>query len=130
MNPTKIIGLVIGLMLVQTELQCASADDDEYFQKSIFRSLKEKNGQFSSDMQMILYRFGHRHSVTIKSDQEEKFSFKSNTGIYNLYGGHFDSNQPEHTIYVNNKEIYTFLNRSRNCMSLKLDKYEKTYHLR
>lgn len=129
MSSTKIAKIILSLLLVQIVLPNASANDDEYFQKSIFRALKEKNGQFKSEMRIVEYDYGHRCSSIVTNDHEEKFSFKTNIGAFRIYQlGYFRFR--EHSLYVNGTEIYTYSNKSSYCYSETLDKYGTWYYLR
>ena len=126
---SKIISLILAFLFVQIVLPSASADDDEYFEKSIYRALKNKNGQFNSEMQMTRNFYGNRCFATVTKDHEEKFSFKTNTGKYSIF--QFSNyNSPEHNHYVNGKEIYSFPEKGQYCYSKKMDKYEMQFHLR
>ena len=119
--------LILAVLLAQSVWPGASADD-EYFQKEIFRVLKEKNGQFNSSMQMTRYRYGHRSSEIVKGDLEEKYSFKTNTGFYTRYRFGYP-NSIENNLY-NGKELYTYEEKRKRCHSYRPDKYEKWYHFR
>lgn len=128
MSSSRITNIILSLWLVQSVFtSAASANDDEYVQKSIFRTLKEKNGQFASEMQITKHKYGRRCSSIETKDHEEKFNFKTNTGEYKVY--RFDSYSPEHILYVNGKEVY-YHDQSNYCYSGVLDKYEIWDNLR
>lgn len=117
MNSAKVINLILALLLVHSVFTSASADD-EYFQKAIFRALKEQNGQFNSEIQMTRYHSGHRWSHVLTNGQDEKFSFKTNTGLFTVYSWHYWSPaQVEHNLYVNGTEFYTFSAEDKSCYS-------------
>lgn len=130
MNSTKmIIYFMLTVFLAQTLVPGASADDDEYFQKAIFRVLKEKNGQFDSSLNMTRIRYGHRSSEISKGDLEEKFCFKTNTGWYGKYMLYYDGGFEQY-LYINETELYNYNDARRRCRSYKLDEREKRYQFR
>ena len=125
--------LILVLLLVQSLFTGASGnDDDAYFQKAIFRKLKEKKAQFSSEMEMTEYSYGHRYSLISTADQEERFSFKTNNGFYSFYSSfeHFYTS-PQHTLYLNeSKELYSFSESKPYCRSREIGSWEVNHHLR
>lgn len=72
----KILSFIsLALIFLSSSFQCVSAFDyEEYFEKSIFNDLKNKNGSFTSHVSMQTRR-GVR-------EFDETFSFAENAGEY------------------------------------------------
>ena len=117
--------LFLAILFVPCVLTSASTDD-EYFRKAVFRALKEGQGQFHSEMRMTRYHYGHRFQEVSTGDQEEKFSFQTNTGFYSFYGSDFFR---DHNLYVNGREFYSYSENQIYCESRKYDKWTPFYHL-
>ena len=76
--------------------QSLASNNDEYFAKSIFRALKEKNGQFESEINYTIYKMNFH--------TEEKYNFKLNSGQY-IEKTKF-SNYSDRIVYLNSSQIY------------------------
>ena len=107
----KLINLVIFLLF--STFQNANTQDYEYFKKSIFRALKEKNGQFRSKINYTIgaYLLDEKTSYSI----EEKYDFKLNSG-------EFIEERLFKTKYFNSSEIYRIDYRHRDCISKNFNK--------
>lgn len=108
--------------------------DDDFFKKSIFRELEQKQGQFSSEIELVFPTLNR--TVLI----EENHSFKLNAGRVNTTETYDDPLLGEKplsmiTVYSNSSSnyssLYEFLStkRHRHCDSLVYGKLHLRYHL-
>lgn len=102
--------LLASLLLVLIAYQPASANE-EYFKNSIFKALKEKNGQFSSEYKAFI-----APNQTMLVD--DKFSFKLNVHDLVAKAG----NYVDRFLFVNTSEVYTINERTRDCSSESFNK--------
>ena len=80
-----------------------------FFLRSIFRALKNGDGQFSSEIQTYEYSYlntsdGHRATVIRTNSQTESYSFATNSGLYVVP----DSEQALTHLYLNGTEIHSY----------------------
>ena len=78
---------------------------DEYFGNATFIVLKQRKGQFSSEMQVNPYHSGHQY---------EQFSFLTRTGVLSSV------NSPEHYLYADGRELYAVFVKENKCQSEEL----------
>lgn len=106
--------------------------EDEYFQNAIFRALQEHNGQLSTQLQTYEYSYLstsdlHRATVIRINSQEEKYSFRTNSGQYVVP----DTEQSLSHRYIDGNEIYSFREGvdEKFCDSNRFSKLEFQKHL-
>ena len=121
------IGFLLSLLLGQT-----ATTNEDYFEKSIFRSLKDEGGQFSSEITFKSELF--THNVT------EKYNFKLNAGestksvvrFKNKYYNSSDTNA-DVCLYINHansSEFYDYDPYHKVCFSSKFTRRTIYYFLR
>ena len=97
--------LLTSLLVVLIAHQAVGGNED-YFKNSVFKALKEKNGQFSSQYKA----FSSPNQTMLVDDQ---FSFKSNVHALFARAGNYS----ERFLFVNVSEVYTMNERTRECTS-------------
>lgn len=102
---------VFLVLLISGSLVVSASADEEYFQNSIFRALKDRNGQFRSQMKHVM--FYRKSSLTTELD--EKFSFKTNNGL--LAEKTIGYSNIYQTLVLGGKEVHLFREDSRFCYS-------------
>lgn len=129
----KLANWVLVLLACQTVL--ASADDD-YFKKAVFRALKAKDGQFSSQVNYVVLSSKRGLTRNYTYGVEEKHSFKLNTG--NVKEGRFfyfmRSNESaipwSEVIYINGSEFYDISLEIKGCFSRPFDNFTIMHEVR
>lgn len=100
----------ISFLLLFLVFQNVRSENEEYFEKSIIRALKDKNGHFNSEIVYVL--FGNK---TVR----EKYSFSQKSGEH-FEGSEYDSYK---TLYLNSTEIHTYSEKFNFCHSSKFNNY-------
>ena len=78
--------------------------DNEYFEKSIFRALKEKNGQFKSEIDFSFEYYGRKYGIAIL---KEKYSFKLDIGeVATKYNRSRFYGSGHRIVYLNGEEAH------------------------
>ena len=78
--------------------------DNKYFEKSIFRALKKKNGQFKSEIDFSLEYYGRKNAIAIL---KEKYSFKLDIGeVATKYNESYRSRH--RIVYLNGEEAHSY----------------------
>lgn len=101
--------LVVAFLFVLVAYQPVKGDE-EYFKKSIFKALKEKNGQFSS-----IYEATKANRTMLIGD---KYSFKLNVHDLAVRANHFR----RRFLFVNSSATYFINEHAKNCSSKAFNK--------
>lgn len=104
---------VFLVLLISGSLVVSTSADEEYFQNSIFRALKDRNGQSRSQMKQVL--FYRKSSLKTEYELDEKFSFKTNNGL--LAEKMIGYSNIYQILVLGGKEIHLFREDSRFCYS-------------
>ena len=93
----KLISEVIFLLFLI--YQSLASNNDAYFEKSIFRALKEKNGKFTSKIRL---NYTLSRVLRIREEIEEKYDFKLKNGETIIKDSSFQMKY----IYINSSEVH------------------------
>lgn len=108
------------------------AEDSDCFQRSIFRALIERNGQFQARMNATATIHPNYHKRPHNYNYEEKFDFRSKSGEFEERR---TSDGPEldrpsfRCLYLDGKEVYRFSDETRLCKSFALNQRTFKYEL-
>ena len=120
-----LIGFLLSLLLGQI-----ATKNEEYFEKSIFRALKEEGGQFSSE---ITFKSG-----LFTLNVTEKYNFKLNAGestksIVRFKDRYYNSSETDFYLYINHansSEFYDYNPSYKECFSSSFTRRSIYYFLR
>ena len=109
--------IVAALLFVLVAYHPAKGDE-EYFKKSIFKALKEKNGQFSSQYDAT------KENRTFFID--DKYSFKLNAHELAVSSAFFFDHR---LLFVNSSATYFINERTRSCSTNAFNKTQVKHFL-
>lgn len=116
---------LVGFLLLLLN-QSAIASEDEYFKKSIFNALSDRNGQFSSENEVHQFIEGYfkPKNDTLIGILKDKYSFKLNIGesVLTL----IELNRTMKAIYLKSEEVYTIDTTTKKCGSFNYSKIMKS----
>ena len=119
----------LAVKLARTVVIIHPANDEERFQKSIFRALKERGGQFSSKLQIYIHdvpykskhpRYTGEEKMTLVVGQNERYSFRTKFGAYAMdeYG------RPSTHLYASGREVNNFKGSTTDCLQGMVDEHK------
>lgn len=123
------------LLIVQIFGQNVFANSDELFEKSIFRALIKRNGQFIAQMNATAAIHPKYQKRPHNYDYTEKFDFATKSGEFEehrIRDNAFDepNDRPSfRCLYLDGKEVYRFSNETRQCKSFALNQRTFKYEL-
>ena len=117
---------LVGFLLLLLN-QTVVASDEEYFKKSIFNALRDRNGQFSSENEIhqLVDNYFKPENGTLTWILNDKYSFKLNIGENVLTMVRF--NESRKAIYLKSEEVYILDKPSKDCLSLPYSKAWKSF---
>lgn len=116
MNFKSVVFLV--LFGLQSIFSTTLAVDEEYFQNSIFQALKDKQGQFRSQMKFKTFYNFRNKIITTQYEQDEKYSFKTNHGL--LLEKITGYPATRYYLTLGGKEVHSFSEKKPDCFSWSL----------
>ena len=123
--------LCLAVRPARTVVVVHPANEDEFFLRSVFRALRVNSGQFSSRIQISLFDLSHyggrkfEHKTTVVIGQEERYSFRSGCGAYEMRG--YRNLNPFIHLYTSGKEIHSL--KDDTCVSRPFTRTELSHHL-
>ena len=106
-----IFKFVVFLVFFQSVLATESTDD-EYFQNSVYRALKDKKGQFESQLKVErFFPSGYKS----KSEENEKHSFKTGCGLLVEKFSSYPTSY--YHLFLDGKEAHSFDGDTLRCFS-------------
>ena len=128
----NLIGILV-IWIISIVVKGASADG-EHFERSVFRALKKRNGQFIAQMNATATIHPTYQKRPHNYEYAEKFEFGSKSGEFEERRILGDADDPPdrpsfRCLYLDGKEVYRYSNETRQCKSFALNQRTFKYEL-
>lgn len=124
--------LVLVIQIVsQNVIRTTYAEaDTDFFQRSVFRALIERGGQFQARMNATATIYPKYQKRLYNYDYEEKFDFRTKSGEFEEQHSSDEAERPSfRCLYLDGKEVYQFSEETRQCKSFALNQRTFKYEL-